>query len=313
MHSYDLTSISVSDSGTLAYVPGSNEATLQWVDRGGQATPVLSERGDFSAPRISPDGRKVAVKRSLGGGAGSELWIDDLERGSRRRLTSRIMGAAIWTPDGKSLTFWPIDASQLYSRLADGTGTARPLLEHPVEGSSFLPQSWSPDGQVLALLRFPERDIWMLPDGGEASPYLATPSNERLPVFSPDGRWLAYVSDESGQDEVYVQPYPGPGARRMISAKGGQAPLWSADGREIFYQGGAGERMMAVSFADEPRLRVGEPRLLFAGSYQSHDLVREFDVAPDGQRFLMIERPEARSVNLVLNWLDELKRLVPDE
>jgi Tol biopolymer transport system component len=159
-------------------------------------------------------------------------------------------------------------------------------------------------------------DIWVLRMGDrKAQPFLRTPFNESVPRFSPDGHWLAYVSDESGRWEIYVQPYPGPGGKWQISTEGGTEPAWNPNGRELFYR--SGDKMMAVEIATQPSFAVGKPRMLFEGPYQASPATGpNYDVSPDGQRFLMLKPSEAREaaptqINVVLNWFEELKRRVP--
>jgi Tol biopolymer transport system component len=159
-------------------------------------------------------------------------------------------------------------------------------------------------------------DIWVLRLGDrKAQPFLQTPFNEGAPRFSPDGRWLAYTSDESGRYEVYVQPYPGPGGKWLISTEGGTEPVWNRNGRELFYR--AGDKMMAVDIATQPGFSAGNPRMLFDGPYAlSPAAPPNYDVSPDGQRFLMLKPVEQAGaaptqINVVLNWTEELKRLVP--
>ena len=150
------------------------------------------------------------------------------------------------------------------------------------------------------------------------SPFLQTPFSEAEPKFSPDGRWLAYVSDESGRREVYVQPFPGPGGKWQISTEGGTEPVWAGNG-ELFYRNESGDKMMVVDITTEPTFRAGNPRLLFEGFYQGGIGGNRafYDVTPDGQRFLMVkageQETEAMQINVVLNWFEELKRLVPTD
>ena len=150
----------------------------------------------------------------------------------------------------------------------------------------------------------------MLPLNGEATSFLATSFNERSAMFSPDGRWLAYASNESGRSEVYVQAYPGPGGKWPISIEGGTEPMWSRDRRELFYR--QGNKMMAVAVKTVPTFTADKPRLLFEGPYATSTLAPYYDVSLDGQRFLMIKAAEGPTqINVVLNWFEELKRLVP--
>jgi Tol biopolymer transport system component len=179
------------------------------------------------------------------------------------------------------------------------------------------PNSWSPDGQLLAFIVVNPttgRDIWVLRfSDRKAQPFLQTPLNETAPRFSPDGRWLAYVSsDESGRDEIYVQPYPGTG-KWQISTEGGTEPLWNRNGRELFYR--SGNKMMAVDVATEETFSAGKPRVLFEGPYvPTPRSFPDYDVSPDGQRFLMLKATEQTAptqINVVLNWFEELKQKVP--
>jgi len=308
---------SIGDDGTLVFAPtgGTAAATLVRVDRDGRSAPLIDEPADYWYPRVAPDGRRVAV------GIGSEIWVIDLERLTRTRLTfgqtSRVFPFA-WMRDGARVTFASPD-NGIYSTGSDGSG--QPELQLNGEYPQW-PTSWSPDGQTLAFyVNHPEtaRDLWMLPsdDDRSTAPFLVTPFQERAPSFSPDGRWVVYVSDESGQEEVYVQPYPGPGLKIAISTSGGSEPVWSADGRELFYRNGA--EMMVVEVVPESTLRVSTPRLLFTGAdYQLNSLGAggrpnpNYDVLSDGQGFVMIEGPGGPPhVSIVLNWFEELKARVP--
>jgi serine/threonine-protein kinase len=184
--------------------------------------------------------------------------------------------------------------------------------------------SWSGDGKALVFHERPggrsqNRDLWMLHPGAPEprSPFLVTPFNERAPVFSPNGRWIAYVSNESGRDEVYVRPYSGPEQRVTVSSGGGTEPVWARNGRELFYR--EGDRMMVVSVSDAGRapLSLGPPQQLFEGSYirdpGNAAALPNYDVNEDGRAFLMIQPSKETTafVVVVLNWFEELKRLVP--
>jgi dipeptidyl aminopeptidase/acylaminoacyl peptidase len=181
-----------------------------------------------------------------------------------------------------------------------------------------VPFSWSQDGQLLAFIELNPNtgyDIWVLRMGErKAQPFLRTPFNETAPRFSPDGRWLAYESDESGRYEIYVQPYPGPGGKWQISTEGGQEPAWNRNGRELFYR--SGNKVMAVDIATQTSFTAGKPHMLFEGQYQpSPASFPNYDVSPDGQRFLMLKPTEQEQaaptqINVVLNWFEELKQKV---
>ncbi len=311
----------VSGDGSLIYVPGSGtaapEATLVWVDREGRATPVTEDRGRWVYPRVAPDGTRVAVTE---GPAGSEdVWILDTERGTRTRLTvdeARDL-IPVWAPDGTRVAFRSErgGGGNLYWKQADGSSEAQLLLTSDVLKS---PTAWSPDGQVLLFYEVGgPRDIFTLPLDGDRtpSPWRVTTFDEHGATFSPDGRWIVYASDESGRDEVYVQPYPGPGERTTVSTTGGDEPVWSGDGREIFYRNG--DEMMVVDVETQPTFTAGRPTVLFEGRYlpmPGNSGSRNYDVAPDGQRLVMVQGEESSTLSefhVVLNWFEELTQLVP--
>ena len=200
---------------------------------------------------------------------------------------------------------------------SDGSGEAEELTT--TEGG-VTPHSWSPEG-VLAFREGPalRSDLWVLPLEGERKPqpFLVTEFHEPHAMFSPDGKWIAFTSDRSGQDEVYVKAYPGPGGIVPISSDGGTQPMWAHSGKELFYRNG--DKMMAVSLRTEPTFEAQTPAVLFEGaySYGRSDVTPQYDVSPDGQRFVMVkaasdatERPLTQ-INVVLNWFEDLKRLVP--
>jgi len=175
------------------------------------------------------------------------------------------------------------------------------------------PLSWSPDGSVLAFAN--GGDIWLFPLSGErkARPFIQSRFSETMPAFSPDGRWLAYVSDDSGRPEIYVQPFPGPGAKYSISTDGGSEPVWARNGRELFFRDG--NRMMVVQVNTQPGFSAARPRLLFVESFAGNPSRVNYDVSPDGQHFVMLkpgEQEQAVSQIMVIqNWFEELKRRVP--
>jgi Tol biopolymer transport system component len=246
------------------------------------------------------------------------VWTYDIPRKTLTRLTFEGRNnAPTWTPDGKRVAFESDRAEgpgSLFWKSADGSGMADQLT---TSQQRQVPQSWSPDGKLLAFSEVhptSNGDIWVLPLEGEREPqlFLQTPFNETLPVFSPDGHWLAYRSNESGRNEVYVQPYPGPGGKWQISTEGGTEPLWARNGGELFYLNG--EQMMAVDITTQPGFSAGTPHLLFEGQYhlQAGTAPASYAVTADGQQFIMIKAAaQARQINVVLNWFEELKRLVP--
>ena len=315
---------SFSDSGSLVYVAGSaTQATrLVWVDRNGEENPFIDESRGSSYPRLSPDeGRVAYVNTEIDGH--QDIYILDVARGTRTRLT--VEGESnrwpIWTPDGNRMAFTSIGDDSLYAlywKPTDGSGPAEKLLEKSERW--LFPHSWSPDGRVLSYYETEtttdgNKDLWVLPIDGEPQPFVVTPFREVSPIFSPDGQWIAYVSTESGEQEVYVTPYPGPGPRTPVSSGGGGEPSWSSDGRELFYRNGA--QMLAVEIQTQPAFHAGRPVVLFEDPYELDSFGPgnpNYDVAADGERFLMVKRSEdveSSRIHVVLNWFEELKRLVP--
>ena len=304
------------------YFPEKGAQTLVWVDRDGQMTPLspgndLANVGGraggaiFEHPRLSPDGRRVAVTLQ---GETRDIWLYDIERDSPTRLTQEGTNNRFpsWTPDGTSVTFRP-NLLGIYRKAADGSGDAEPVLEK----DGLIPGSWSPDGTTLVFTEFTRtdtsQDIWTLRPDGEASAFLATEFSERAPRLSPDGRWLTYVSNQSGEDRVYVQPFPDGGAVSTISTGVGTEPVWSRDGTELFFRDG--DRMMAVDVETGSAFAAGRPQILFEESYQADPAGEgypNYDVASDG-RFLMIkaDAPAVPQINVVLNWDQELLARVP--
>jgi Tol biopolymer transport system component len=312
---------SFSATGSLAYIPGavqSAQLRLVWVNRNGTEQPLAAREHAYVGPRISPDGRRVAVGITE---QERQVWLYDLSRDTLTRLTFQGNNNLVpfWTPDGKRIAFTSNKEGQrnVFWQLADGSGGLERLTT-----SEFvqIPASWSADGQLLTFSEVNPTtgyDIWVLRlEDRKAEPFLRTQFNEAAPQFSPDGHWLAYVSDESGRKEIYVQPYPGPGGKWQISTEGGVEPLWNRNGRELFYRNA--NKMMAVQITAQPTFSPGTPRVLFEGQYQSLPTIStpNYDVSPDGQRFLMLKPVEQAQaaptqINVVLNWFEELKRRVP--
>jgi serine/threonine-protein kinase len=289
------------------------------VDRKGieELTPLPPHFYRF--PRISPDGKRVVL--DIDEGNNSDIWLFDLLRGTltRRTFDGTNLFAA-WTPDGKRIAFQTTGnkAGQkgIAWATADGADTGELLAandNNPGLGT------WTPDGDTLIYHEFAPsrgRDIWTLSlkDGRRPRPLLQTAFNENNPVFAPDGRWIAYESDESGRYEIYVQPFPGQGGKILVSTEGGIQPVWSTDGHELFYRNG--DKMMAVPITLQPNFHPSKPELLFEKPYMNAPFYpRSYDVAPDGRRFLMIKENDqvaaATVLNVVLNWFEELKQKLP--
>jgi Tol biopolymer transport system component len=313
----------LSPTGALIYVPEQELSySLVWVDRKGTETLVTQEKRGYTAPRISPDGKQVLLSiRSVGPPA--IVLIYDLERDAFSRLTveGTALNGAIWSPDGKWITFQGSRDGQanVYQQTADRSGLPEQLTAL-TDKLAKAPNSWSPDGRVLTFSHGSGANFWDIlilnkEENEESQPLMASPAHECCAKFSPDGNWLAYVSDELGRTHVYVRPYPGPDIKFLVSeeAEGGGEPVWSPDGTELFYR--SGNRMMVVSVQTESTFRAGRPGVLFEGLYRTtgHPAgLQYYDISPDGQRFLMIKRDEdPAQIHVVLNWFEELKRLVP--
>ena len=313
---YGMAQYSFSDTGSLIYLSGGLQGVqrkLVWVDRKGVEQPLSAPPRPYRMPRISPDGRRISL-----GGVDADIWVYDLSRDTLTRLTFLGGNTAVWSPDGKHVAFASNAGkgnTNVYWQLADGSGTAEPLTTFAK--NSHTAGSWSPDGQHLAFEEVNPAtgyDVWILSlSDHKAQPFLQTQFNEGAPEFSPDGRWLAYVSDESGRYEIYVQPFPGPGGKWQISTDGGTEPRWAGNG-ELFYR--SGDKMMGVETTLKPSFSAGKPKVIFEGQYVPTVATKaSYDVTPDGQRFLMVKESKQESaatqINVVLNWFEELKQKVP--
>lgn len=293
-----------SRSGTLVFSPGSHARTLVQVERNGRRRPLLDERRGFRHPQVSPDGRHVAVTVDP---RPSQIWIYDLVRKSGVPLaTGPHSLGPVWTTDGRRVVY--TSTGGLHWRAADGSDAAEILL--PSNRLRYA-ASWTGDGRVLVFdddHPTTHSDIWTVEIGNEPRRLIVTAANEKDARLSPDGRWLTYASDETGRFEIYVRPFPNvDDAKWTISTAGGVSPVWSPDGRELYYR--SGNAMMAVSVLQQGSLfSAGSPEPLFTGPFETGS--PQFDVAPDGS-FVMVEAdPDARptQIHLVLNWVEELKR-----
>jgi eukaryotic-like serine/threonine-protein kinase len=304
---------SASENGVLAYRGGGGAVPLSlvWVNRNGAEQALAAPPHNYTFPRISPDGRRIAAGIEEGEG---QIWLYDISRDALSRLTfdgpSNV--DPIWTPDGKRIAFKG-KGNRLYWQPADGGGSPEELTTGKLS-SNNIPSSWSPDGQELAFLEGGAlRNIWILPlKDRTAHVFVADPSNESAPQFSPDGHWIAYVSNESGRNELYVRPYPGPGGKWQISTEGGTEPVWNPKGRQLFYRDG--QKMMAVDYTAQPTFSAGKPTILFRGPYTpTPRSASDYDVSPDGQRFLMLKAADQvpGQISVVLNWTAALNQKVP--
>ncbi|HXW04728.1 MAG TPA: protein kinase [Vicinamibacterales bacterium] len=305
---------SSSRTGTLVYYPAfedKSQRTLTWIDRAGAVTPVVESRQSmYVAPRLSPDGRQALVR--FEGLVDCSFNTLDLARGSWSRLT--FLGdshSAAWSPDGTRVAFQSERAvGNTILIVPAGGGPEQTVF---VSAHDIGAIAWSPDGDHIAFSQnVPDRGhdlFWIRATGGVPQPLLQTPFNEREPEFSPDGRWVAYTSDESGRREVYVRPFPGPGSRTVISVNGGETPRWTRGGRELLYR--TQEGVMSVAVDTARGFAAAKPQRVFAGpAYPDGG----YDVTADGKRLLVVQSkatPASTQIQVVLNWFSELKARVP--
>jgi eukaryotic-like serine/threonine-protein kinase len=319
--------VAASENGTLLYQPGSAQAGLNmaWFDRNGKQEGTLSVPNDYRQIELSPDGKRVVV--SMGEPLAS-LWVYDLTRKTKTRLTfgNENYSHPVWSRDGSQIAYTQgggaaNDAGhKVLSRASNGTGEEKLLLT--LDLSSGMQQAlcdWSPDGQFLMFRNgFSGAgdgfDLWMLPLFGDRKPfpYVTGPGDQQYAQFSPDGKWVAYVSDETGRNEVYVAPFPKTGAKWQVSQNGGMLPRWRRDGAELLFAGfNSGQFMAAKVNGRGANFEVGEVRELFTMNNMSPSIASEqYDVSADGKHFLVITTGEAGTLPLTLvqNWRAELKR-----
>jgi serine/threonine-protein kinase len=324
---------SFSDTGNLEYVAGgarSRNVSIYWMDREGKFTPLRETPGDYINPEFSPDGKRLAL--DINEGKRRDIWVYEWERDTPTRLTfaGEANGAPVWTPDGQRIVYSSQEKGGVFNLWwirADGAGDAQRLTE------SKTPQfagSWRPDGKVLAFfqqnpstgndvmtlaIEGDEKSGWK---PGEPKPFVNSAFDERGPAFSPDGRWLAYHSNESGSLEVYVRPFPGPGGKWQISTGGGLMPKWSRNGKELFYRTEDSKIVVVTYTASADSFNAGKPQLWSPGQFTERGLgVYNFDLHPDGKRFAVLkfpgteQTPAVNKVSFIFNFFDELRRKLP--
>jgi serine/threonine-protein kinase len=315
----------LADDGTLVYVAGDSALarTLVWVDSQGRETPLGAPPRHYALPRVSPDGTRVAVYAS---DQPADIWIWDLARATLTRITTDgpLNTAPVWTPDSRRVVFASnrAGAINLFSQAADGTGVVERLSESP---NIQAPTAISPDGRWLVFTEVSSktgRDVLALPfdSPNQVLPLVQTPFDEDNGTVSPDGRWLAYEANDSGTFEVYVRPFPDVTLGRwQVSTSGGTQPLWAPDGQQLFYFASDGA-LMGVAVEGGQSWKAGAPtNVLKAGNLVaiSGVTLRNYDIAPDGRRFLMIKdggtdkTGAPPQIVVVQHFDEELKRLVP--
>ncbi len=304
---------SVSENGSVVYQAGPNPARLTWRDRSGREIGAVGAPAVFRNPRLSPDGLSIAVEVADSRVGTRDIWIYDGQRGLAKRLTADPTDAIfpVWSPGGDRIAFasgreGPLD---IYMKSVNGVGSEQLLLK---EKGVKRPSDWSPDGSRIVYEdyspgRAAQLQLWVLSLTGrpEHTPLLRTPFSESQARYSPDGGWIAFVSEESGRPEVYVVPATGQGGMRRVSVSGGSRPRWRRDGEELIYLAGNGD-LIAVPTRTGGGFEAGSPAILFTASPPPDD----YDVAPDGRRFLFQEKAQERDVPLtvVVNWTSEVKK-----
>ena len=298
--------LALSDTGVLVYVT-KRWAKLEWVDQDGKEKVLTEASRGFSSARLSPDERRLAITDS------GQLWIMDLARESYSRAALPAYGFPFpaWTSKGDRIAY--TSGIDIVWQPSDGSGSPEMLVKDPPVWKSVL--SFSPDGTALAFVALNAKtggDIYILSLDGkrDVRPFLNSPAFEGGGQFSPNGRYLAYVSDETGQREIYVTTYPNPGTKWKISTDGGTHPLWRADGRSLYYR--FGDRMMVADISEAGGFTASKPRLLFTGDYTYglNVTIPNYAVTRDGRRFVMIrdETTSRGGIHIVQNWFEELRR-----
>jgi Tol biopolymer transport system component len=299
---------SVSEAGTLVYRSGSRAGPrIAWFDRNGKQLEPINQTGDSAQPRLSPDETRVAVERRDGGQ--SDIWIIDLARGTNTRLTfsPKNETEAVWSPDGSHVIYaGESDGKKaIYQKLASGSGSEELLIKSDLDSA---PTDWSRDGRFVSFVSRNNpgttNDLFVVPMIGERKPQplIRTPFVDNSAQFSPDGKWVVYWSDESGTEQVYVQPFPQTGQKVQISVDGGGQARWRGDGKELFFVS-LENRMMAVDVESTPRFHAGVPKALFQISGYPGANAR-YSVTRDGKRFLLSINTNLTDspITVVLNW-----------
>jgi Tol biopolymer transport system component len=305
-----LARFSVSNNGVLAYRTGESGGRLLWRDRAGREIETLGDPGDYANPAMSPTGDRLAFSLTDARSAKTDIWVRDLARGINSRFT---LGAGnnyrpVWSPDGATIAFSSDRGGNidLYEKPARGSGEEKVLLQNDEPKSAA---SWSPDGKyILFASRNPKTvwDLWALPTFGDKNPIpiAVTPFTETTPMISPDGRYVAFTSNESGRDEVYVQTFPQPGGKWQVSNGGGNDPSWRGDGKELYYRS-PDQRLMAVEIRAGADFQAGVPQVLFPIRVRTGNPRNKYAPTSDGQRFIVaapLGRDAMSPTTIVLNW-----------
>ena len=318
---FDVSAFDLSANGSLAYATAGDDAfpdrVLLWVNSDGLEEPIDIDPEPYWFPRVSPDGNRIGFHIMA---ANMDLHIHDLQSGATSPLTfdQAPDGYPVWTPDGERVVFWSgrdTGGWNLFSRRADGTGSVERLTESP---NRQAPYSWANEGQLLLFEEqspATDTDIWKIRIDGDRvpEPVLQEPYGERRPAVSPDGRWLAYQSNESGQWQIWVRPFPDVDSERWPVGTGGMSPKWSPDGHELYYRGD--NAMMTVRIDTTDGFSAGTAVRLFEDPYvrsaPTGNFADHYAIAPDGRFLMMRELPLTAELIVVRNWAEELKQLFP--
>jgi serine/threonine-protein kinase len=309
----NIATAALSPSGDLVYVRGGGKSRIGLVDQQGRTRPLIDVDRGYNYPMLSPDGQTVAV--TIGTAAGSDVWLYDLRAKTFDRVTSEgTNDRAEWTPDGKRLIYTSNRAGvfSLWWQAADGSDQPEMIYgsDEIIREAAVVPDGrgvvfrhdTGKEARNISFFSFADKKV---------TPIVSGVADELMPRVSPDSRWLAYVSDESGLQELYVRAFPGPGGRTAVSTGGGTEPIWSRDGKWLYYR--AGTKMMAAAVTLSPAFAVTERKVLFDGPHAAHPYHQNFDVTPDGKSFVMLEpgAVDSRQLVVTLNWMSEVRKQLP--